>query len=394
MADSPLQIAQTWETLLEQGKILLDQEQFAKAENILQQALVLARQLGDDDTRIAATMERLAFAHQRQGRNAEAEALYKEALERSRMRFLMHETKRSCVDNLVIILEQSGRDAEAKALREKNPQSTKKISGINPGAFQRMAKSPELACLFSLSATAGSSVSRAMEQLAAQVETIYGAHSLFAADAQARLGTRYVQENRHSARAHHERALLIRKTDLGENNAEVADSLRSLAMCCDDQVITNALDAKARSIEQSLGIVSPAHNAIATLHAMVGSKPPPDQPAEDVDKTLKQFYATLSLPEAKPPLPLELAERHQFLLDLLLSTLPEVRASEHGAKHPLSTINTLSMISKYYAKLENLEQSRVFKEEEMALIAEHWGEGHRLMVDAVKEYTNLGGTYQ
>jgi hypothetical protein len=165
--------------------------------------------------------------------------------------------------------------------------------------------------------------------------------------------------------------------------------MRALARCYSNASVVKALESKARSIERTLGIISPVDNTLWTFHALVGNKPPEDLPLDEAEKTLAHLYSTMTMPKSSPPQPVDLSDRYRSLLDSLLFILPEVRSSEQGASHPLNTICLLSSISQCYAKVGDLERARETKKDEMTIIASSWGEGHLLMVDAVKEYNAL-----
>lgn len=116
-----------WEARMAAATIAYQQGRYADAENSLQDALTEAEQFGKEDRRmtmtlvklgdLAATYSNLASYYRKQGRNSEAESLYKRLLAIwEKVLGPRHPHVAKSLEKYASLLRESRRDAEAAKL--------------------------------------------------------------------------------------------------------------------------------------------------------------------------------------------------------------------------------------------------------------------------------------
>ena len=116
-----------WEARMAAATIAYQQGRYADAENSLQDALTEAEQFGKEDRRmtmtlvklgdLAATFSNLASYYRKQGRNSEAESLYKRLLAIwEKVLGPRHPHVAKSLEKYASLLRESRRDAEAAKL--------------------------------------------------------------------------------------------------------------------------------------------------------------------------------------------------------------------------------------------------------------------------------------
>ena len=123
-----------WQTSLNNLALLYQsQGRYAEAESLYQEALALRKKLlGEDHPDVATTLNNLALLYESQGRYAEAEPLYQEAL--ALIKKLLGENHlylATTINNLAVLYESQGRYAEAESLYQEALALIKKLLGEN-----------------------------------------------------------------------------------------------------------------------------------------------------------------------------------------------------------------------------------------------------------------------
>ena len=106
-----------WERRLRAGEAANQQGNYAEAVKQTKAALSLAEAFGPNDPRLAQTLNNLAVLYSRQGRDAEAELLYKRALAIVEKALgPEHPEVAIFLTNLAVLYSRQRRDAEAELL--------------------------------------------------------------------------------------------------------------------------------------------------------------------------------------------------------------------------------------------------------------------------------------
>ena len=96
-----------------------NQGKYALAEPLYQRALhIQEEQLGPEHPDIAVTLNTLANLYREQGKYAEAEPLYQKALIIVQKSLGIHPLTVTCLENYVLLLQQTGRRKQAKELKQ------------------------------------------------------------------------------------------------------------------------------------------------------------------------------------------------------------------------------------------------------------------------------------
>ena len=110
-----------WRKYMEDGTKAYQQRRYADAEKSFQSALKEAEGFGQEDLRLALTLNNLAFLYQAQGKYAEAEPLYKRSLaiwEKALGPQHLHVA--TSLNNLALLYKTQGKYAEAEPLYKRS----------------------------------------------------------------------------------------------------------------------------------------------------------------------------------------------------------------------------------------------------------------------------------
>jgi tetratricopeptide (TPR) repeat protein len=109
-----------WDEQLELGRRAFEEGDHEIAETALIRALAEARQLGDDDPRLAGTLDTLGMLYYAQGRCTESAPLLEEALRIFEHRIGHdHLTTAATLNNLAQVYEEIGRTSDAESLYQR-----------------------------------------------------------------------------------------------------------------------------------------------------------------------------------------------------------------------------------------------------------------------------------
>lgn len=390
---SHLQMAVDWQSLFESGKELIDAGDYAAAVPVLKEALAKIESLDEvqekvDDTRpdkrIGQTLERLAFAYHKQGNLADAEPLYRKALEIVSKYMIALLDKEAAAHNLADLLIETGRDAEAESLLARYPKRDRK-----PVVYRA---SNEMGVITSLSLLArqGSSYTREflslMEMLVRNVETHFGSASKEFADVSEKLGTAYMQTGSTKGKEFLEKSLLA-KLSLPDAANEVSSLSQDIQMCDPLNPLGRALLAKY-GVDSLTAITE---SAIAKSLKMLGvereSEPQTSMSIEEAEKVIADWKSKQPAPSQPDNFSDE--EHLRSLLPILEKATVLVKEVEIDAQYPLSTISMLSQCSKVYEELGDIPKAIEAREEEWQISSAQWGESHVMTVEIYTELEKL-----
>ena len=110
-----------WDKYLADGAKAFEQHRYDEAEKWLKAALNEAEGFGSNDPRLATTLDDLAEVYHAQGKDAEAEPLYKRSLAISEKNHgRTHPEVAASLDNLADLYAAEGKDAEAEPLYKRS----------------------------------------------------------------------------------------------------------------------------------------------------------------------------------------------------------------------------------------------------------------------------------
>ncbi len=401
MADSPLELSKLWKKQFNEATDLLDAEKYELAIEKLIETLATIEKLdregstakgGDHDLRVPETMERLAYAYHKRGLLSNAEPIFRRAMSMLEGRMVGYSTSHRCANSLADLLSESGRGAEAEELRNQYPS----FELDEPADYFTFDDTIENALMITLSNLAhnGKETKKLlaiMEDLVAHMENVLGPDSNVTVNGLIKVGSialRYT-EDKEKAIAFMSSAL---KVSLDKEDCDVealATSMRMLALCDPHLPLSKALARKASNLEELSGTTTLA-GSIAALLASMSNTPSIEMSVEDADRIILDWRASL-IEESIPFVSMTLTEkqRYQQLLSFTTRALEIADECQRDCPPPLSTINLLSDASKCYLELGDPVNARLFKQKELDVIAEHWGEGHQMMLEAVEEMEEL-----
>lgn len=399
MSDSKLDTALAWKQSLADASELIEAKEYKRAIVLLEDALKMAESLtGPEDLRIAETLERLAFAYHCLGCLQDAEPHYRRAIEVAVPRLFGRDTEISATENLANLLCETDRAAEGEEMREailkKYPEpSDEDMVQTNVSTSYRMTIENDI--MRSLNGVARSNPDLTlpiMNEMLGIIETVFGADSPEVIDALEMLGN-----SSPTGAEYHDRALRIKIQKSGSTEADeaaIAYTMRALALSQPpppaDRTFSDALLTKARSIEKKLGVTNVLDMTMGALVKQFGKGPErPEMSLEQAEEILAAWQ------EQKPDVPpfiemtLTKDQRYKQLLPILEKALTTVCEIEKDEEYPLSTICIMSEASRVHKELGDIETAKALLEKKMKVIANSWGEGHGLMVDAYEAYQAL-----
>ena len=119
-----------WQEFMNQGKQHREQRRFADAEKNYLAAVSAAQQFGSEDSRYAASLNALATTYHEQGRYAEAELAYREALTIWETALgPENENVAICLNNLARLYQDRGQFAQAEPLLKRALAIEEKLFG-------------------------------------------------------------------------------------------------------------------------------------------------------------------------------------------------------------------------------------------------------------------------
>ncbi|MBX9666162.1 MAG: tetratricopeptide repeat protein [Candidatus Obscuribacterales bacterium] len=395
MPEPLLQIALKWKKTLAEAKELIEAKEYKRALVLLDDTLKLAEILNEDDgpeeerivdLRIAVTLERIAFAYHCLGRLDEAEPLYRRAIEIAKPRLFGTDTEKLSTANLANLLCETGRNDEAESMRE---AILKKYSPTAQTSMSFPLITSENKVMSSLQSLANSEpnlVVPIMKEVLGLIETVYGAESKEAVNALDLIG-----KASQMGAEYHERALRIRlkRVENEEDEVGVAYAMRSLIATHTDRKLCDALLAKARAVEKKIGAENVFDQTIGLLHSLLGTNVPVEMPLEIADEIFSEWLQQSPIEPPFVDVTLTDDQRYERLVSILDQALAAVYKIEKESEYPLSTLCMLSTASSVHKEFGNIEKAKALLEEEMRVIANHWGDGHVMMVDTYEEYNAL-----
>src|SRR5262245_53583358 len=119
-----------WQEFMNQGKLHRQQWRFAEAEKDFLAAVSAAQQFGSEDPRYAASLNALGTTYHDEGRYAEAEHSYREALKIWETASAPeNEIMATCLNNLARLLQDQGQFAKAEPLLKRALAIEEKLLG-------------------------------------------------------------------------------------------------------------------------------------------------------------------------------------------------------------------------------------------------------------------------
>lgn len=400
---SALELAKTWKKLMSEAEELLSQEEATsiddcdRALEILNKALSTIETLGREhailkggaeDLRLAETLERIGFAYYCRGMFPAAESALRRALKITQDRIIGYFTATSAAQNLARVLDKLGKGAEAIELRAEYPEfEDPPADEVRPAEALERILLTTLYTLFGTDATS-SEVVPLMEELLGHIETVFGSDHEYTIDALHRTGECNMRLGRKDrAMDLFTRAYKISAARKEENKEEIASCMRKLATTDPQGRLGKAFSSKARAIGQEGGIETLADSIISKILAKSGPSQQLVMPVEEAEIVIDQWEATLSN-DGVPFVSLTLnnEQRYRQLLSMFERAIAIAEVAEKGSEAPLSTLNLLAEMADCHKELGEDEKAKELKERELKLIAEHWGEGHVMYVEAVEDY--------
>ncbi len=119
-----------WERLMKAGGEAYQQGRYTDAETSWLAALEQAKKFGDEDTRLATSLNNLAELYDTQGQYAQAEALYKRSLAiREKALGPEHPSVATSLNNLALLYHTQGQYAQAEPLYKRSLAIKEKALG-------------------------------------------------------------------------------------------------------------------------------------------------------------------------------------------------------------------------------------------------------------------------
>ena len=414
MEEDILNLALKWDTLFAAASELIDDGDYAGAMPVLKAALSKIEALDAasneerTDRRIGDTLERIAYIHQQQGDLAQAEPLYRRALEIAELYMLSGELKARAARNLAKLLTDTGRAEESEALQNRYRIVLDADVYLAPHAAPPV-RSPECQLMHTLNSLSYSAKEKVptvlsmMADLLDHIEVTFGTASNEFAEWAERIASNYLNySDMQRARPFFEKVLLS-KLASGASDEVISK------LCCD-----------ARQCDQN----NPVYKALAPMFKRTAADANPVVLADMIRKKMAEAKGETFTPsssnQAEEKMDPRLAAKivqdwkksHQSQIKPAASTSPEQRFAqmkplaekalefsqrmlvktkelEEKSLHPLGTICMLSTVAELHEVLGDNEQAKRFSQIHMEIVARHWGEGHPMMVDAHKEYARL-----
>jgi tetratricopeptide (TPR) repeat protein len=409
MTDGLLQVAIDWKHVFASAKEAVDAQDHVRALELLREAESLAQRLGEDDERLAETLERIGFVHQSQGRLAEAETVYRRALaitEKHLLGLLLKEQIRS---QLARLLEENGRSPEAAAFQ--NIPLPKVFHDPDKWKLEQKSQAHKLMSSIKslrLGKAEPTVIQPLMEELLAHIENTSAPESMEIATAFETMADFIEWEEmnaaikrgerpgstpaRDKANQYYRKALHITAENFGQDSMNVVEVMRKLSFAEHGSNLSKALMAKANSIEKGGGFESlHANLARGIVSKLTRQQPPPDMPLAEADNVLNEFFQTPLKGGNQPFVNLQLSEEQitKQLVSLAEKAAILAEESEKDESYPLQTIWILGQLSDLYRYLGDIPRAKAVLERKMAIIAGKWGEGHIMMVETMEKYNQL-----
>ena len=400
-----MQQAVQWQSLFDDGCALIGKGDFAAALLVLVKALAVMEELDAaevkapdrnfPDRRVADTLERIAYAYQAQGLLAEAEPLYRRALEIGNNYMLGFFVRQAASQNLAKLLLATDRADEAQLLLARYPlQAAQAPLQIASMALIEMGLLRTLSVMGKMAAGASPETITIVGELLEHVETCYGTASSQYAEAAEKVGCLYTTMNMANARMLFEKAILARLS-VGSKDQDMRALAGNFAMCDRSCALSQALLTKYSGGQLNHDHPITLANSIRMKIAAAKGEDPPAMvdPAStlssgEAEKVIADWRQARSS-EIKAAASLTREQKLKRLHPLVERALALAQESEAGASHPLSTICILSEKSKLYEELGDIDQAIKCLEQKMQIIASHWGESHELMVGTHMTHSKL-----
>lgn len=221
LGDDDPRLAGTLDTL---GMLYYAQGRFAEAAPILEEALrIFERKLGPDHLTTAATANNLAQVEEEIGRTAAAEAHYQRALEiRERLLGPEDSSVAATLNNLAVLYRRSDRPLDAERIYQRSLELWERSRGGEHPAYGRTLAN--LAALYQSLGRFEEAESRYARALAI-AEAAFGSNHLEVAQVQWGLASVLAARGKPEAESLYHRALLTRVKAHGPESAAVGRSL-------------------------------------------------------------------------------------------------------------------------------------------------------------------------
>ena len=122
-----------WDSIMADAVKAYQQADYAQAEELFRAALKEAEKFGEQDPRLATSLNNLAALYYAQGRYAQAEPLYRRALAiREKVLGPDHPSMAQGLENYAALLRKLGRDAEADKMEARAQAIRAKHAEENP----------------------------------------------------------------------------------------------------------------------------------------------------------------------------------------------------------------------------------------------------------------------
>lgn len=400
MADSPLELSRRWKKQFNEATALIEAAEYEQAIEKLNETLATIEALeqegstqkgGDRDLRVPETLERLGYAYYKRGLLSNAESVYRQALEMLENRIIGYSTAHACARSLADILAESGKNAEAEQWRVAFPVFELEDTTDPFDLFESI----ESSLLITLSNLANQGketkqIISIMEDLVAHMENYLGTKDPVTVNGLLKVGSICLHyDDKAKAIALMSAAL---RTALSTDNCEpeeLCTCMRKLALCEPHLPLSKALTTKATAIEKETGATTLAGNIAALLESM-SNAPKIEMSIEDADRIIQNWKDSF-VEESIPFVAVELTEKQRYeqLVSLIKKALVIEERCHADESHPLSRINLLSEASKCYVEMGDIENAKLYKQKEVDVISEHWGEGHLMMLEALEELEEM-----
>ena len=256
---------ESWEAINARVTELHGQKKYQEALPLAEKCLALARKSGDD-VRTAHSLNNLAFLYEQQKRYAEAEPLYKEALQiRRRVLGTEHRITAMTLNNLARLYEAQKRYAEAEPLYREVMEIRKKVLG--PRHSDTASALNNLAMLYKALGRGIDAEPLLLEALDIKKEAL-GAQHLETAVISKNLADLYMSQGRYrDAEPLLESALEIRKKVFGAEHPDTASIINNLAFLYKSQGrYTEAEILYIRALEIYTKALGPQHPDTALIY--------------------------------------------------------------------------------------------------------------------------------
>ena len=336
---------------------LYDRGQYAEAEPLYKEAMEIHRTaLGEEHPAYATSLNNLAVLYDAMGRHADAEPLYKQATEIRRTALgEEHPAYADSLNNLAMLYDAMGRHADAEPLYKQAMEIRRTALGEgHPAYADSLNNLAELYRAMGRHADAEPLYKQAMEIYRISLGERHPAY----ADSLNNLAELYRAMGRHAdAEPLYKQATEIRRTALGEEHPAYADSLNNLAelyRAMGRHADAEPLYKQATEIRRTaLGEEHPAYadslNNLAELYRAMGRH----ADAEPLYKQAMEIYR-ISLGERHPAYADSLNNlavlyramgRHADAEPLLLKAM-EIRRTALGEEHPAyaTSLNNLAVL--------------------------------------------------